>query len=115
MKIKTIWRQRPATFDSDVNDAMEAGWKLTRREVLVDRDNLGSSVLYAELVLPDPVPEPEQGDPVEALRCIRDFCGTVPMEKCLTECPLSAWCDIYTGDGISPADWQIPGEEAGQC
>lgn len=115
MKIKTVWSIYPDKFDAQVNEATAEGWQLVRREVIPDRNDLPNSALYAELVLPDPVPEPEQGDPVEALRCIRDFCKAMPMEKCLTPaCPLSGWCHYFTEDGISPMDWKIPGEEAGQ-
>lgn len=115
MKIKTIWSIYPDKFDAQVNEATEAGWRLARREVLPDPKELSQSAFYAELVLPDPVPEPEQGDPVEALRCIRDFCKAMPLEKCLTpECPLFNWCHLFTEDGVSPMDWPIPGEEACQ-
>ena len=112
MKIKTVWQVNDATFDEHVNKWLEEGWHLVKREVF-PAHNLDDSVFFAELVLPDPVPEPEQGDPVKALRCIRDFCKAMPVEKCLTPaCPLSGWCHYFTEDGISPMDWKIPGEEA---
>lgn len=113
MKIKTVWDSGKSAFDNKVNDLLANGWQLTRREVLVDRHDMSGSVFYAELVQLDPLPEPEQGGPVEALRNIRDYCEAMPTEKCLTpDCPLSPWCHVFTEDGISPADWRIPGEEA---
>lgn len=113
MKIKTIWTTYPATFDDQVNAALEEGWRLVRREVLQDPHCMDDSALYAELVLPDPEPEPEpeplHPDPVDALRTVRDFCAGMSLEKCLTTgCPLSPWCHIFTEDGISPSDWKLP-------
>lgn len=115
MKIKTIWEhlRNWETFDSAVNAAMEEGWNLVKRERQPAVSENAGTILYAELVKLDPVPEPEQPDPLEALRNIRDFCEAMPTEKCLTPgCPLSPWCHNYTEDGISPSDWLVPGEEA---
>ena len=56
MKIKTIrWHLDAApNFDKEVNDALNEGWRLTKREVL-DGCQLGQDIyqhrmLYAELV-----------------------------------------------------------------
>lgn len=51
MKIKTIWSASNVTFDAVVNELLEQGWKLVRREVIVDHNDLGNSVFYAEMVL----------------------------------------------------------------
>lgn len=114
MKIKTVNAKLidSETFDQEVNKALEEGYRITRQDVIPGGSYM-SNMLYAQMVLPDPVPELEQQAPLEALRSIRDFCGSVPLEKCLTpECPLFGWCQLYTEDGVSPMDWKIPGEEA---
>lgn len=114
MKIKTVIHDNPGMFDAQVNELLAEGYMLGERSIIkAGPAGLEQTYHYAQLVLLDPVPEPEQGDPVEALRCIRDFCEAMPKEKCLTpECPLSNWCYIFTEDGVSPAQWTIPGEEA---
>lgn len=121
MKIKTIKKRldNADKFDAEVNEAIAEGYQLVQRSIVpgfrLDGGDYLHNMLFAELVLPNPVPEPEQGDPVEALRCIRDFCKAMPLEKCLTpECPLFSWCHVFTEDGVSPSDWPIPGEEAGR-
>lgn len=118
MKIKTIKNRldNATNFDKEVNAAIAEGYQLVQRDVIpgfrLDGGNYLHNMLFAQLVLPDPVPEPEQGDPVEALRCIRDFCKAMPVEKCLTPaCPLHDWCHYFTEDCVSPMDWKIPGEE----
>lgn len=112
MKIKTVVSSSPDDFDNQVNQLLEEGYMLGARD-LVQTPAGTKDYFHAQLVLLDPVPEPEQPDPLEALRNIRDFCEAVPTEKCLTpDCPLSPWCHNYTEDGISPSDWLVPGEEA---
>jgi hypothetical protein len=120
MKVKTIETRLTDAddFDREVNAALAEGYQIVRQDIVpgfrLEGGNYVPNRLFAHLVLPDLVPEPEQGDPLEALRTIRDFCGGMGLEKCLTpKCPLSPWCHIYTQDGISPMDWRIPGEEAG--
>jgi hypothetical protein len=103
MKIKTIRSASTDIFDICVNDAMDEGWRLSRREILSDH------TLYAELVKVDEAPAP---DPLEALRVVRDFCEEMPTEKCLGKCPLTPWCAMYAASDISPADWEIPEEDA---
>lgn len=110
MKIKTICEQMPGIFDADVNDAMAEGWKLTRREVLVDRNNPKASTLYAELVLPDQAAEPETEDPIEALRTVQRVCLAVSGDDCGTDrCPLRKFCDRLR-DGGDPTDWDLSEE-----
>jgi hypothetical protein len=114
MKIKTVNAKLidSETFDREVNKALEEGYRITRQDVIPGGSYM-SNMLYAQMVLPDPTPEPEQPDLLEALRTIRDHCAAMPTERCLTpDCPLSPWCDLYTADGISPMDWVIPEKEA---
>lgn len=119
MRIKTVkYRLDDAEiFDEEVNGALAEGYQLVRQNLVrgfrLDGGNFVHNMLFAELVLPDPVPEPEQPDLLEALHTIRDHCAAMPTERCLTpDCPLSPWCDLYTADGISPMDWVIPEKEA---
>lgn len=105
MKIKTIRSAKADIFDICVNDALDEGWRLSRREVIQTAMDVS---YYAELVKVDEVPAP---DPLEALRVVRDFCEEMPTEKCLGKCPLTPWCAMYCADdNMSPADWEIPEE-----
>jgi hypothetical protein len=114
MKIKTIISRLnyPATFDAEVNEAQEEGWRLVKREVLLGTpgDADSTRLLYAELVQLDPEPEapaePETLDPIEALHVVKEFCHTVP--KCV-DCPLVEWCSQLQKGG-DPTDWVIPEE-----
>ena len=57
LKIKTIVKKiyEAEQFDAEVNEAIEHGWKLTKREVLLphahSRDTHTTTKLYAELVM----------------------------------------------------------------
>lgn len=121
MKIKTIIykvnKAGMADFDKEVNEATAEGWRLVKREVLPGVD-LGSAYfephLYAELVQldePEAPPEPQPVDPFDALRVIRDFCAA--HNKC-GGCQLDEWCGKHLAGNEGPADWHIPGEEAGR-
>lgn len=109
MKIMTIVHDNPQEFDSQVNLLLDRGYILGRR----GPEKVGEKAvkLYAEMILPD---QPEQPDPLEALRIVRDFCEEMPTEKCLGECPMTPWCAMYAPGDISPADWMIPDEEVGR-
>jgi hypothetical protein len=110
MKIKTIWTTRVSDFDDSVNNAMEDGYQLTRREVLPDPRDLEGSVLYAELVLPDQPDEPETDDPIEALRTVQRVCLAVSGDDCGTDrCHLRKFCDRLR-DGGDPTDWDLSEE-----
>lgn len=117
MKIKTIWDDCTNNFDKRVNEAMEKGWILGKRELLPDANDLANSVFYAELVLleesdklpAEPVPEPQPMHPFDAIRVLRDACEAVPVESCGEGCPLHDWCEGLRKGG-DPTDWLIPGE-----
>lgn len=116
MKIKTITGRLnyPADFDQEVNEAQEEGWRLVKREVLPGTPGNPNSprLLYAELVQldePEAPPEPQPADPVDLIRQLRDFCDAA---NCAT-CPLHDWCPSHLPRNEGPADWEIPGEEAG--
>lgn len=122
MKIKTIVRKINASgvpgFDEEVNAALEDGWRLVKREVLPGVD-LGEGIhfvphLYAELVQLDPEPEPEAQplDPIDAVYAIKATCDAVPLKDCQGgRCPLYVWCCQLEG-GRDPSDWDLPKKEA---
>lgn len=108
MKIKTIARtfDEVAEFDDLVNATLEEGWHLSRRDVL-PAPNQGRRLLYAELVLLDPEPEPEPFDPLDLLRQVKEFCRGV--DVCIN-CPLADWCQQLRKGG-DPTDWDLPAPE----
>ncbi len=116
MKIKTICEstQWKGDFDNQVNDALEGGWLLARRDIIPGGPN-DSNKLYAELVLPDPPAEPtpeETTDPFQALHQVQEFCHSIPVEKCNAgSCPLRYWCAELESGG-DPTDWVLPEVEA---
>lgn len=121
MKIKTIsykmCDEGMTSFDKEVNEATAAGWRLVKREVLPGV-NLGSVYfqphLYAELVQLDPEPEPEVQpiDPIDAVHAIKATCDAMPLKDCQGgRCPLYVWCCQLEG-GRDPSDWDLPEKEA---
>ena len=114
MKIKTITRnfEWVDEFDQLVNEALAEGWHLTKREVIpgVAGVNHSRRLLYAELVQldPEPAPEAQPLDPIEALHTVREFC--IGVDKCIN-CPLVDWCSELRKGG-DPTDWEIPEKEA---
>jgi hypothetical protein len=111
VKIKTVsssfdWR---GDFDNAVNEALEKGWQLVKREVIPGSPN-DSARLYAELVKLDPPAEPETPDPMDLLRQVREACLRVPSNGCNPEgCPMFNWCEQLRRGG-DPTDWVLPGE-----
>lgn len=103
MKIKTIVQNSPDTFDEQVNKALEAGYLLERREVLVPNTS-GTAAHYAQLVLPDSPADPETADIFQALHTIKAACLAQP--RC-DICPLTDWCGRL-GLGGDPTDWELP-------
>ena len=107
MKIKTIWRKNPRSFDEEVNEEIEKGYQLVRREVLVDTNCLGDSVFYAELIKQDPAPDPEPVEryAIQALHIVKDAC--LSHQGPCNDCPMTEWCErlAYGGD---PTDWELP-------
>lgn len=110
MKIKTIWRKTIKNFDDEVNEALAEGWHLVKRELVVDTQHLDNSVFYAELAQldPEPVPEAQPLDPVEALHVVQEFCDSSKCEGCR----LYDFCARHLLNNEGPADWDLPGEEA---
>jgi hypothetical protein len=108
MKIKTIARNFDwvKEFDDLVNDAIEDGWQLARRDVLPAHSQ-GRRMLYAELVKLEPEPEPETVDPLDLLRQVKEFCRGV--DACIN-CPLADWCQQLRKGG-DPTDWDLPAPE----
>lgn len=117
MKIKTLITNTDNVewFDNKVNGLLAEGWHLVKREVLpgmnYNADNWARRALYAELVLPDPdpVPEAQPLDPIDCLEALRKFCAG---SSCDT-CPLDDFCAHHLPRNEGPADWELPGEEAG--
>lgn len=115
MKIKTIARNfdNVDDFDNKVNAAMDEGWQLSRRTVLsATTETRPRRLLYAELVMLDPEPEPEATDPLDLLRQVNAFCLSQPIEDCHAhKCPLATWCDQLR-EGNDPSDWDLPEVDA---
>jgi hypothetical protein len=111
MKIKTIIHDYPVKFDEQVNQAIEEGYLLERRE-LVPLDATSKAYHYAQLVLPDPPAEPEPFDPGLALHQVQTFCHSVDQNDCGTDrCPLNGWCQRLR-DCADPTDWDLPEVDA---
>ena len=104
MKIKTIVHDQPDDFDDLVNEALEEGYILEHRGTL--QGTKVKVVHYARLVLLDPVPDPEQVNPIELLRMVREFCESNPCEGC----QLAEFCARHLTNQEGPADWNLPGE-----
>lgn len=115
MKIKTVWFpiDMEVEFDDVINELLEAGYQLVRRE-LIRTKSWEESVLYTELVLPDePEPEPQEAplSPMGALHVIQDACTATSATDCLYNCPLRPWCNQLR-DGGDPTDWDLSRLEA---
>ena len=106
MKIKTVAHGflGAEAFDREVNEALATGWQVVRREV-IPGGPLDSNKLYAELVMPDPAPEPEAIDPFQAMRTIKDAC-LANAGPC-GDCPMAYWC-WKLKQGGDPSDWELP-------
>ena len=105
MKIMTIAKRDPDSFDEYVNKALEEGYQIEHRAVLqTNRDEI---LYYAQLVLPDQAPEPEAFDPGLALHHVQTFCHSVDQNDCGTDrCPLNGWCQRLR-DCADPTDWDL--------
>lgn len=116
MKIKTIARnfEWVEEFDQLVNEAIDEGWRLMKRETLPATANVPGSrrLLYAELVQLDPEPEVQPIDPMDAVHAIKATCDAMPLKDCQGgRCPLYVWCCQLEG-GRDPSDWDLPEKEA---
>lgn len=113
MKIKTVWTANTVNFDDQVNQALEDGYQLVKRE-LIPAPHLDDTVYYAELVLPD---EPEEQEPpvpltpLDALQFIQNTCTATSDKDCQFACPLRPWCNQLR-DGGDPTDWDLSQLEA---
>jgi hypothetical protein len=117
MKIKTICRNFDCVeeFDQLVNASIDEGWHLTKRAVIpgVVGVNHSRRLLYAELVHldPEPVPEAEPIDPIDAVYAIKATCDAMPIKDCQGgRCPLYVWCCQLEGRR-DPSDWDLPKKE----
>lgn len=103
MKIKTVCRglDNRCEFDQDVNQALEEGWQLVKRDVLnggpLTDTRYQNRMLYAELVLPDPPAEPAEPDLFACAEAIRQACARVTSCK---DCPLHDFCE-----NTAPHEW----------
>lgn len=106
MKIKTIYKQlvHAEEFDRIVNEAIEQGWSLIKREMLpggpLTPDDYRPCMLYAELVMGGPTSEPQKISPLEAMRIIRKKCDSY--DHC-ADCSLGDIC----GSEV-PYKWNLP-------
>lgn len=114
MKIKTVWTADTVGFDNQVNQALENGYLLVKRE-LVPARQIDDTVYYAELILPDEPeelePQEDQLSPLGALHVIQDTCFGTNDKDCLYNCPLRPWCNQLR-DGGDPTDWDLSQLEA---
>ena len=114
MKIKTITEELPFSnrFDDKVNEAIDDGWRLVKREIIPAGPNPDSHrLLYAELVELDPapeVPEPQPVDLFDAVRAIKAACLSVSVADCNGDrCPLAGFCNCLS-EASDPSEWVIP-------
>lgn len=111
MKIKTIrWKLDHAEdFDAELNQALADGYQLVRRDIVpgfrLDGGSFLHNMLYAELVLPDPLPAPAAIDPFEALHAIKAAC--LNHKGPCNDCPITDWCAQLCKGG-DPTDWELP-------
>ena len=105
MKIMTIVRRDPASFDEYVNAAISKGYQLEHRAVL--QTNREEILHYAQLVLPDPAPdpEPEAIDGIQALHIVKAAC--LAHKGPCNDCPMTNWCERLQHGG-DPTDWVLP-------
>lgn len=110
MKIKTIVKAGPDTFDESVNTALEAGYQLKHRGLLPPNER-GVVAHYAQLVLPDPAPEhePVEIDGIQALHIVKAAC--LAHKGPCNDCPMTDWCEQLQSGG-DPTDWELPEVEA---
>jgi len=104
VKIKTIVKFNPDSFDELVNEALSKGYQLEHRGLTTNRE--GETFHYAQLVLPDPPAEQETFDPALALRQIKEICEAVT-DSC-DNCPIKDWCFGPLKNGDDPTDWILP-------
>ena len=113
MKIKTIRTRldNVEEFDKQLNEALENGYQLAHRGLVpgfrLDGGRYLHNMLYAELVLPDPAPdpEPETIDPFQALHIVKAAC-LAHKEPC-NACPMIDWCRQLDNCN-DPTDWELP-------
>ena len=106
MKIRTAVNDSPDGFDQFVNKLLEEGYILEHRGLLPN-DGSGKTYHYAQLVLPDPAPDPEPVEryAIQALHIVKDAC--LAHQGPCNDCPMTEWCErlAYGGD---PTDWELP-------
>lgn len=110
MKIKTIYKQlvHAEEFDRLVNEAIEQGWSLIKREMLpggpLTPDDYRPCMLYAELVMDEPTPKQQEISLMDAMRIIRKKCDSY--DHC-ADCVLVDICCTNL-----PYKWELPEEAA---
>lgn len=92
MKIKTIVEGHANDFDAAVNEALNEGYRLVRRDVIHDHH-------YAQL---EKVDDPVSCDLMNAARAVHEEC--MNHDSC-RDCLLDGICD-----NSSPAEWNYPDE-----
>ena len=106
MKIKTITTyDDELEFDKAVNEALGEGWSLISREAILTP--AGHLHHYAQLVLPDEVPEPKPQAITwqEAAKVLHDTCDEAEVCKKLL-CPMFDWCEENLK--TAPNVWDTP-------
>lgn len=104
MEIKTIRYKLDFAedFDRKVNEALAAGWRLTKREVISPKVDNVALMIYAELVKLDPPQAQPEPDVMAAARLINDLCQQ--FETC-RDCPLDDVCEHRP-----PNQWDVDEE-----
>lgn len=113
MKIKTIKNRlnNAEQFDKELNRALADGYQLIRRDIVPGFSLTGGgclhNMLYAEMVLPDPAPDPEpvEIDAIQALHIVKDAC--LAHSGSCNECQMYEWCEQLRTGG-DPTDWHLP-------
>lgn len=106
MKIKTVTDKTESGFDSKVNQYLNNGYILERRDILWEEKGK-FYFFYAELVSDVDTDVQEPVDPVSFAEDIRKYCVSVPAEECMDDrCPLALYCDAIR-EGKTPEEWPV--------
>lgn len=109
MKIKTIGKKivDANRFDEEVNAALDEGWDLVRRTVIVPQGDYGYLTLYAELV--KDLETENTFTWQDAVQTLMETCRNA--KTCEAGgCPMFDWCEAHLAEAKEPQEWSDPDE-----